>query len=716
MTQVARAEAVSFTPEVQVADPLAAWWLRQATLRLRREICWRWHQQEGEPPGDVTRLPSPIDPLSESLDLARYADGKQRFFASDVTARYLSQQLRTPGPLVTTPQRGSFAWLVEVLELDEPACFLLALALLPVLDNAVGPVIASCQGRAGAQRPSLGLAQKLWDRPEALLGLDDSEHPLTRSGILTFEAYGDVGASQWDAGLSVAALVARQLCLPEDEPPARLSPLDPALEPRALDTVSLRIAEQLRPTPERQARFVPLTGQRDAAFAETALALSVIAGRSLRQIGAGELDSERPARLRAVGTLAWLHGVDLFFGSESLALGKDSGARLAGLVTAFRLLPITVYLSIEDRAELAALPRDLRFPAVEVPSLDHAARVALWQERLGAQAERLEPAIAECARRYRFESGTIAAICSRAETGGIALDGESLTTLCRAEMALDVGGLAQPVTPRFTEEELILPPAQRRQLEEIYRAMTALTEVHYGWGTARAWNESGLSVLFAGPPGTGKTMAAEVLAAKLDLPLYRIDLSQVVSKYIGETEKNLKQLFDSADIADTILFFDEADSLFGRRTEVKDAHDRYANLEISYLLERMERFKGLAILATNRRKDLDEAFLRRLREIVEFPMPSQAERKAIWQGMVPDAVDGSALDFDFLAARFALAGGHIRSIVFNACLQSAECADRRLTMEPVLIAVKREYDKMNRSVSLEQFGRYAPLVEALKRG
>ena len=143
MTQAARAEAVSFTPEVQVADPLAAWWLRQATLRLRREICWRWHQQEGESPGDVTRLPSPIDPLSESLDLARYADGKQRFFASDVTARYLSQQLRTPRPLVTTPQRGSFAWLVEVLELDEPACFLLALALLPVLDNAVGPVIAT---------------------------------------------------------------------------------------------------------------------------------------------------------------------------------------------------------------------------------------------------------------------------------------------------------------------------------------------------------------------------------------------------------------------------------------------------------------------------------------------------------------------------------------------------------------------------------------------
>ena len=151
--------------------------------------------------------------------------------------------------------------------------------------------------------------------------------------------------------------------------------------------------------------------------------------------------------------------------------------------------------------------------------------------------------------------------------------------------------------------------------------MTNLTRVHYEWGTARAWNEGGLAALFAGPPGTGKTMAAEAIADALRLPLYRIDLSQVVNKYIGETEKNLRRLFDAADAADVILFFDEADALFGKRTEVKDAHDRYANLEISYLLERMERFKGLAILATNRKKDLDEAFLRRLRFVVDFPLP-----------------------------------------------------------------------------------------------
>jgi SpoVK/Ycf46/Vps4 family AAA+-type ATPase len=240
--------------------------------------------------------------------------------------------------------------------------------------------------------------------------------------------------------------------------------------------------------------------------------------------------------------------------------------------------------------------------------------------------------------------------------------------------------------------------------------------VHHDWGTARAWNEGGLAALFAGPPGTGKTLAAEAIAAELDLPLYRIDLSQVVNKYIGETEKNLRRLFDAADSADVILFFDEADALFGKRTEVKDAHDRYANLEISYLLERMERFKGLAILATNRKKDLDEAFLRRLRFVVEFPLPGAAERLRIWRSVVPAGVDASSVDFEFLAQRFALAGGHIRGIVFQACLQSAaEGAPRRLDMPAVVRAVQREYDKLDRANSLDQFGPYAPLVASQRK-
>jgi hypothetical protein len=294
---------------------------------------------------------------------------------------------------------------------------------------------------------------------------------------------------------------------------------------------------------------------------------------------------------------------------------------------------------------------------------------------------------------------------------------EDLYAVCRADVEL--GDLAQRVIPRFELADLMLPPKQARQMEELISAVRALTSVHHEWGTARAWNESGLSALFAGAPGTGKTMAAEAIAGAVGMPLFRIDLSQVVNKYIGETEKNLRRLFDAADAADVILFFDEADALFGKRTEVKDAQDRYANLEISYLLERMERFKGLAILATNRKKDLDEAFLRRLRYVIDFPLPSAKERLRIWRGAIPLEVDASSLDFAFLADRFPLAGGHIRSVVFHACLQSAGAPNgksngstpRRLEMPTVVLAVRREMEKLGRAISLDQFGRWASSVE-----
>jgi SpoVK/Ycf46/Vps4 family AAA+-type ATPase len=190
-------------------------------------------------------------------------------------------------------------------------------------------------------------------------------------------------------------------------------------------------------------------------------------------------------------------------------------------------------------------------------------------------------------------------------------------------------------------------------------------------------------------------------------------LSQVVNKYIGETEKNLKRVFDAAEDSDCLMFFDEADALFGKRTGVKDAHDRFANIEISYLLERMERFKGIAVLATNRRQDLDEAFLRRLRYLVEFPLPGKAERVRLWRYVFPRAVDISELDIDYLARQFPFAGGHIRSIAFNACLQTSSDSEARVAMRTVLFAVKRELDKLNRPNSADSFGAYHEMIMPL---
>jgi vesicle-fusing ATPase len=214
-------------------------------------------------------------------------------------------------------------------------------------------------------------------------------------------------------------------------------------------------------------------------------------------------------------------------------------------------------------------------------------------------------------------------------------------------------------------------------------------------------------------------MAAEALATRLKLDMYRVDLAQVVSKYVGETEKNLRRIFDAAEASDCLLFFDESDALFGKRTDVKDAHDRYANIEVSYLLERMERFKGLAILASNRRKDMDEAFLRRLRYVIEFPVPGIEERERIWRLGFPQHVDTSALDFRFLARQFAFSGGHIRSVIFNACLQAAAKPEHspatgkvgKPSMRQVLLQVRRELQKLNRAADEELFGNYARLLE-----
>jgi hypothetical protein len=312
-----------------------------------------------------------------------------------------------------------------------------------------------------------------------------------------------------------------------------------------------------------------------------------------------------------------------------------------------------------------------------------------------------------CAQRFRLGSAGIARVVSSLDRSASI---DQLVTACELEVGMQIGSNAKLVTPRFTREELVLDHERTAQFEELLQAMQAVAEVHAHWGTGRAWGHAGIPVLFAGAPGTGKSMAAEVLAAKLKLPMYRVDLSQVVNKYIGETEKNLRVLFDAAEQADLLLFFDEADALFGQRTNVKTANDRFANLEVSYLLERMENFRGLAVLATNRKKDLDEAFLRRLRYVIEFPLPGETERVKIWKKAIPSEVDAQDVDVDFLAAEYALAGGNIRSIVLNACLQAAASSTRpRLDMRTVIHAVAREYEKLGRPLASQHLDRWSPV-------
>ncbi len=292
-----------------------------------------------------------------------------------------------------------------------------------------------------------------------------------------------------------------------------------------------------------------------------------------------------------------------------------------------------------------------------------------------------------------------AAAASRGKEEAVA---DRIWTACRAASRPRLDLLAERLDAKATWDDLVLPEQETASLREIATHARRRALVHDDWGFSRRMNRGlGLSALFAGESGTGKTMAAEVIANELKLNLYRIDLSAVVSKYIGETEKNLRQLFDAAEDGGTILFFDEADALFGKRSEVKDSHDRYANIEINYLLQRMEAYAGLAILATNLKNSLDTAFLRRLRFILQFPFPSHAERRRIWERAFPAAVPAGPLDFEFLA-RLNIAGGTVTNIALKAAFLAAGRLEP-VSMEIVMDAARAEFRKLERPVNDADF-------------
>ena len=262
--------------------------------------------------------------------------------------------------------------------------------------------------------------------------------------------------------------------------------------------------------------------------------------------------------------------------------------------------------------------------------------------------------------------------------------------------------LAQRLDPKATWDDIVLQQAIEDLLHQIANQVRQRGTVYDDWGFRQKMNRGlGISTLFSGESGTGKTMAAEVLANELRLNLYRIDLSQVVSKYIGETEKNLRQLFDAAEDGGAILFFDEADALFGKRSEVRDSHDRYANIEINYLLQRMEEYRGLAILATNMKSALDQAFVRRLRFIVNFAFPDRRQRKIIWQKILPPETPRGDLDYDRLAG-LNLTGGSIHNIALNAAFLAAQ-AGTDVTMPLVLASAQTEFRKLERPVREAEF-------------
>ena len=355
-----------------------------------------------------------------------------------------------------------------------------------------------------------------------------------------------------------------------------------------------------------------------------------------------------------------------------------------------------------------------RFP---VP--DHEERKALWEEHAAACGLSLPAHAAEqLAGRFELTPGRIrdaveAARDARTLAGcgaGEAALG-SLMEAARAQSDSGLGRLAVKVAVRQGWDDLVLPAATLRQVREVAAAVRHRHVVYGEWGFGeRVVSGRGLKVLFAGASGTGKTMTAGVIAADLGLDLYRIDLAGVVSKYIGETEKNLDRIFNAARSSNAILFFDEADALFGKRSEVKDAHDRYANIEVAYLLQKMEEHDGAVILASNLSKNIDAAFSRRMHYVVEFPMPDETYRERLWRSMFPASAPlGPCVDFKFLARQFHLAGGDIRNVALDAAFLAAQDG-RVITMRQLVQAMARQTVKQGKAPSATDFKQYHALI------
>lgn len=335
----------------------------------------------------------------------------------------------------------------------------------------------------------------------------------------------------------------------------------------------------------------------------------------------------------------------------------------------------------------------------------------LWHEALATVAPNLNGQINgqvnQLVAQFDLAPAAIQAACNRAlgelpaQTAATALPtvlGELLWDACRSEARPRLDDLAQRIELVATWDDLVLPERQRQTLQDIAIHVRQREKVYQTWGFAtKSARGLGISALFAGASGTGKTMAAEVLANTLRLDLYRIDLSQVVSKYIGETEKNLRRVFDAAEAGGAILLFDEADALFGKRSEVKDSHDRYANIEVGYLLQRMEAYQGLAILTTNMKSALDDAFLRRIRFVVQFPFPDATQRAEIWRRIFPSQTPTDAVVAEKLA-RLNVAGGNIRNIALHAAFLAAE-ADEPVRMHHLMQAARVEYAKLEKPLT-----------------
>jgi hypothetical protein len=604
---------------------------------------------------------------------------------------------------------------------------LLLIGLAPSLEAKYETLYAYLNNDVTRKLPTLELAL-------ALLAADDGERLAVRqalsvdgalfvSGLVRFQAPRD--GAQGAAGqimLSAHAGLANFLLgLPFlDEQIANALTLE---RPRSVhaalpDRIHSALAACVRSAADsKPARVVLLEssstlGAREFASAICAPPQSRLAVLDVRRVAR---DGLHEAIVRAMLFARLNQSPLLIEGTHSLHDGND---RLIPEAAALRLLLRMAGPPVMIDAP-AGSPQSALFAATErvriaLPALEPEQRRAVWKAALDCRGVHVRHCdLDDLAARFRLSMDAVEAAAQTLADGGECADREALFAAARAQSDTQLARLAQRVSQRHAWEDLVLPAETRERVRALIDALASRDLVLGRWGLGASLGNLGLRALFAGSSGTGKTMTAGVIARELGLDAYRIDLSQIVSKYIGETEKNLERIFQGAAGANAILFFDEADALFGKRSEVKDAHDRYANIEVAYLLQRIEEFDGIVILATNISRNIDTAFSRRMHFVIEFPQPGPAEREQLWRGIFPAAAPlADDIDFEFLGRRFELSGGDIRNVALDAAFIAARRGGS-VAMRHIVQAVARELVKQGRSPSASDFRQhYALLVPA----
>jgi len=694
--------------------------LARLRLLLQRRVAWLRRHWGGvtAPDGFGWRI---TDAEADRLLAGAERTAEAQFYAGEACAQVARSLALTSDEIMArrramqdagTP--ASLDVIGQIFGLNEFERDVLLVALAPELDGTFERLYAYVQDDLGRRHATVDLALSL------LLGAEDDpgearerlgpHGALRRNRLVVLDEVSPAAALPIRP-LRVEERVVEFMCgvnRPDARVESLLEPTAAALLADADRTVVAQMADWLRASPAQLfGRAVNLIGPPGGRQIHLARSVCDAIGIGLARLDTGALLASPVDRRELLGLIereAALLNL-AFYVERTPAAGE--AATLPRELDHLRALTFVATQS-GWRASRESL-------TITVPRPGAAERTELWHRALnGAGLAYGDDAIAPVVEQFDIGASDIAATvaaagASAAMRGGTgAVSAAELWAACRERVVPGLDELAQRVVPCYGWDDIVLPPDAAEQLRDIADQVAHRATVYRSWGFgAKLSRGQGISALFAGPSGTGKTMAAEILAGALALDLYRIDLAGVVSKYIGETEKNLRRIFDTAEAGGAVLFFDEADALFGKRSEVKDSHDRYANIEVNYLLQRMEDFRGLAILATNRRSALDSAFTRRLRFIVEFPFPSARQRLEIWRKVFPSDAAVQGVDFAWLA-RLEIAGGGIRNIALAAAFLAA-AEGVTIAMRHVIRAARREFVKMERLVPDAEF---APFEKA----